>query len=69
MAELQSARGWISNAERLLERVIFGSRWLLAPLYLDLVASLWWLVGIHTTFVVSGLLLALMDRVSEKDSH
>jgi uncharacterized protein (TIGR00645 family) len=28
-----------------------------------------WFVGIHVTFVASGLLLALMDRMSERASH
>jgi uncharacterized protein (TIGR00645 family) len=28
-----------------------------------------WLVGIHMAFVVSGLLLALMDRLSEPEGH
>lgn len=28
-----------------------------------------WLVGIHMAFVVSGLLLALMDRLSERAPH
>jgi uncharacterized protein (TIGR00645 family) len=28
-----------------------------------------WLIGIHMGFVVSGLLLALMDRVSERAPH
>jgi uncharacterized protein (TIGR00645 family) len=40
MAELQSSPGRSSHAERLLERVIFGSRWLLAPFYVGLAASL-----------------------------
>jgi uncharacterized protein (TIGR00645 family) len=28
-----------------------------------------WIVGIHMAFVFSGLLLALMDRVSERAGH
>jgi uncharacterized protein (TIGR00645 family) len=31
--------------------------------------SLAWLIGIHLTFVVSGLLLALMDLISAKAHH
>lgn len=31
--------------------------------------TLAWSVGIHLTFVVSAILLALMDRVSSDDSH
>jgi uncharacterized protein (TIGR00645 family) len=31
--------------------------------------ELGWLVGIHMAFVVSGLLLALMDRLSERAPH
>lgn len=28
-----------------------------------------WMVGIHMTFVVSGLILALMDRISDSSGH
>lgn len=31
--------------------------------------ELGWLLGIHMAFVVSGLLLALMDRLSEREPH
>jgi uncharacterized protein (TIGR00645 family) len=31
--------------------------------------ELGWLVGIHLTFVVSAVLLALMDRISDRGSH
>ena len=32
-------------------------------------ASLAWLIGLHLTFVVSGVLFALMDWLAEKASH
>jgi uncharacterized protein (TIGR00645 family) len=28
-----------------------------------------WMVGIHMTFVVSGLILALMDKISESNGQ
>ena len=28
-----------------------------------------WMVGIHMTFVVSGLILALMDKISDSTGH
>lgn len=31
--------------------------------------NLAWMVGIHMTFVVSGVLLALMDRITEGSGH
>lgn len=31
--------------------------------------DLGWMVGIHLTFVVSGVLLAVMDRLSERGPH
>ena len=31
--------------------------------------TLAWSVGIHLTFVVSAILLALMDRISHDDNH
>lgn len=37
------------NVERLLERIIFGSRWLLAPFYLGLSASLMVLLFMFAT--------------------
>lgn len=77
-----------SRAERLIERTVFSTRWLIAPFYLGLVLGLVALlakfvlqvvdllghvpsggdneitVGIDTAFVVSAVLLALMDRIS-----
>lgn len=60
--------------ERLIERLLFSSRWLLAPIYLGvsptLLASgikffqeLFHLLG-HLTFVVSALLLGVLDRLA-----
>jgi len=28
-----------------------------------------WMVGIHITFIVTGLLFAIMDHIAEKDKH
>ena len=98
--------------ERALERLIFVSRWLMAPFYVGLIAAmamgtldfggvklklvasisaistihllksfmkveqadktnLMWLVITHMAFVLSGVLLALVDYVTErsKEAH
>jgi uncharacterized membrane protein YqhA len=75
-----------SKLEIGVERVLFGSRWILAPFYLGMVLALLlilvafvrtlftdidgprlrWMVVIHLTFVVSGVLMALMDWIASK---
>ena len=40
MSEAPALRPRVSPAERLIERTIFGSRWLLAPFYLGLILGL-----------------------------
>ena len=32
-------------------------------------AKLGWMVGLHLTFVVSGVLMAVMDWVGQKSGH
>lgn len=60
--------------ERLIERLLFSSRWLLAPIYLGLSLTLlalgikffqelFHLLG-YLTFVVSALLLGVLDRLA-----
>ncbi len=47
--------------ELLVERVVMGSRWLQAPLYIGLVFVL---VVMHMAFVVSALLLTYIDKIA-----
>jgi len=71
--------------ERLIEKSLFASRWLLAPVYLGLSLALvalgikffqdmnapqidndklLWYVIIHLTFVVSAVMMGVLDRMA-----
>jgi uncharacterized protein (TIGR00645 family) len=52
------------NTEGLLERIIFGGRWLLAPLYIGLTVSL---VAILWQFVRRGI--GLIETLSHGETH
>jgi len=51
-----------SSAERVLERTLFASRWLMAPIYLGLIAALGGLVVVFFLELVHDLPQALGER-------